>query len=81
MDKMKTKLVRYMDAGFPILYLNTFEEEKAEDVIRSVIGGKGIIEWSIRGFRDFKEDMQEIDWTLPDTRECIINCVSKKTAV
>lgn len=72
MDKMKTKLVRYMDAGFPILYLNTFEEEKAEDVIRSVIGGKGIIEWSIRGFRDFKEDMQEIDWTLPDTLQILL---------
>lgn len=72
MDKMKTKLIRYMDAGFPILYLNTFEEEKAEAIIHSVIGGKGIIEWSIRGFHDFKEGMHESDWNLPDTLQILL---------
>lgn len=72
MDKMKNKLIRYMDAGFPLLYLNTFEEEKAEAIIRSIISGKSIIEWGICGFHDFKDNVQESDWTLPDTLQLLL---------
>lgn len=67
MDNMKEKLIRYLDAGFPILYLNTFEEEKAEAIVRSLIGGKGIVEWSVRGFHDWGEKAEISDWSLADT--------------
>lgn len=39
-------LIRYIEAGFPILYLNTFEEASANRIIRSVAREKRIIEWS-----------------------------------
>ena len=52
MNTLQDTLSRYMDAGFPILYLNTFEEEKAEAMIRAVIGGKHVMTWSMLGFVD-----------------------------
>ena len=39
-------LIQYIEAGFPIIYLNTFEEASADELIRSVAAGKRIIEWS-----------------------------------
>ncbi len=30
---LKSKLVRYIDAGFPIIYINTFEEDKVDVII------------------------------------------------
>lgn len=48
---LKEKVSRYMDAGFPLIYLNTFEEDKADDLIRSIAGNKKILEYSIRGTR------------------------------
>lgn len=67
MDTLKDKLVRYMDAGFPIIYLNTFEEEKADAMIASVVGGRGILEWNIRGFFDKKAKVCRSDESLVDT--------------
>lgn len=55
MNTLKEKMNRYMDAGFPILYLNTFEEEKADELIKSIIGGRKIMEWSMDGFVDTSE--------------------------
>lgn len=67
MSDVKDKMVRYMDAGFPILYLNTFEEDKADAMIRSIAGGKGILEWNIRGFFDYKGKTALSDISLKDT--------------
>lgn len=39
-------LIEYIEAGFPILYLNTFEEASASEIIRSVAQGNRIIEWN-----------------------------------
>ena len=53
MNKIREKLVRYMDAGFPILYLNTFEEDKVDEIITSIRLGKDICEWNeINGLID-----------------------------
>ena len=50
----REKLIRYVDAGFPILYLNTFEENKTDDIIKEVLADKEIYEWNeSRGFIDF----------------------------
>lgn len=63
---LQDTLVRYMDAGFPILYVNTFEEDKAEAMIRSVVGGRHILSWSVLGFYAEKEHAA-MDWNLADT--------------
>lgn len=40
------KMSSYMDAGFPILYINTFEETKAVKSILDVAGGRDVLEWN-----------------------------------
>ena len=52
---LKEKVARYIDAGFPLLYINTFEEEKADALIRAVAGSRKIIEYSIRGIRTIRQ--------------------------
>lgn len=52
---VKDNLATYIDAGFPILYIYTFEEAKADRYISSVAGKKKVIEWNgANGFVDFK---------------------------
>ena len=45
----------YLDAGFPIIYINSFEETKVDGIISSVMGGRKGLEWNgSQGFCDFK---------------------------
>ncbi|MCM1234616.1 MAG: AAA family ATPase [Ruminococcus flavefaciens] len=63
---LKSKLVRYIDAGFPIIYINTFEEDKVDTIISEISSGKEVYEWNeTNGYIDFetKTPMQE-DVTL-----------------
>lgn len=54
-NTFETKLARYIDAGFPIIYINTYEEEKADKIIGAISTGKDIVEWNeINGYVDFK---------------------------
>ena len=58
----KAKLVRYIDAGFPIIYINTFEEDKVDSLIQKIGSGKDVYEWNeINGYIDFetKAPLQE----------------------
>ena len=62
----KAKLVRYIDAGFPIIYINTFEEDKVDSLIPEISSGKEVYEWNeTNGYIDFetKTPLQE-DCTL-----------------
>lgn len=43
---VEKNLKRYVDAGFPILYIHTFEEAKADRYISDVAGRKEVIEWN-----------------------------------
>lgn len=43
---VKDNLGGYIDAGFPILYIWTYEEEKADRYISSVAGRKKVLEWN-----------------------------------
>ncbi|MCM1251702.1 MAG: AAA family ATPase [Clostridium sp.] len=64
--KLKSNLIRYIDAGFPIIYINTFEEEKVDELVTSVASGREIYEWNeTNGYIDFvtKTPMME-DCTL-----------------
>ena len=52
---LKTKLINYLDAGYPILYINSFEEIKTDAIIREAVGGREILEWNgAGGFVHFK---------------------------
>ncbi len=52
---LRSKLVRYIDAGSPIIYLNTFEEDKVDSIIKEVSPGKEIYEWNeTNGYIDFE---------------------------
>ena len=56
---LKSKLVRYIDAGFPIIYLNTFEEDKVDTIIKEVNSGKEIYEWNeTNGYIDLRQKHQ-----------------------
>ena len=53
--KLKDKLIRYVDAGFPILYINSYEENKIDNIIEKSAAGRKILEWNgARGFINFK---------------------------
>lgn len=67
---LKIQLMRYIDAGFPIIYLNTFEEDKADAIIKTISTEKEIYEWNeSNGYIDFrtKTPVWEDDCTLEAT--------------
>lgn len=52
--KLKEKLIRYIDAGFPILYINSYEESKVDEIIKKSACGRTIVEWNgMNHFSDF----------------------------
>lgn len=52
---LKSKIARYMDAGFPIIYVNTFEEDKVDEIIMAISSGKEVYEWNeTNGYIDFE---------------------------
>jgi len=54
---VKDNLERYIDAGFPILYIRTFEESKTDAFIESAASARRtkVVEWNgADGFVDFK---------------------------
>lgn len=55
-DNIKEKLENYKDAGFPILYINSFEEEKVDQIINEISRDKAVLEWNgaSNGLLDFK---------------------------
>lgn len=67
--RLKLKLARYIDAGFPVIYINTFEEEKADELAASASFGREIYEWNeINGYIDFRTKTPMIeDCTLERT--------------
>lgn len=42
----EAKMSSYMDAGFPILYINTFEGTKALKSVLNVAGGRDVLAWN-----------------------------------
>lgn len=52
---VKQNLGSYIDAGFPILYIYTYEEAKADRYILDAAGRKKVLEWNgADGLVDFK---------------------------
>jgi len=72
MMTLKENLSRYLDAGFPILYINTFEEANAEEIIKQVADRRTIATWSkARGYGEFSTKSGE--WTVPTSKEMFEN--------
>ena len=60
-SKLKQKLNQYIDAGFPILYINSFEDDKVDDIIEEIGDRKEIIEWNgARGMVDFTTKVPQL---------------------
>ena len=66
---LKEELIRYLDAGYPILYINSFEELKTDRIIRKAVGGRKVLEWNgAVGFCNFDTKVPIIeDLTLNQT--------------
>lgn len=65
--KLEENLIRYIDAGFPILYINSYEENKVDDIIKKSACGRKILEWNgVNGFVDFnsKSSLSMMDFSL-----------------
>lgn len=62
---VKQNLGDYIDAGFPILYIHTFEETKADKYISAIAGRKKILEWNgADGLVDFTTKSSLLNDTL-----------------
>lgn len=65
---VKDDLGRYIDAGYPILYIHTFDESKADEYIVSAAGRRNIFEWNnSNGFVDLRTKCKIDDWDLEST--------------
>ena len=67
---IKEKLIKYIDAGFPILYINSYEEDKMDRIVRESAAGRKILEWNgVSGLSDFdtKNSMNLADPSLQGT--------------
>lgn len=66
---LKEELIKYLDAGYPILFINSYEEIKTDIIIRRTIGNRKILEWNgATGFSDFNTKNALIeDKTIIDT--------------
>ena len=63
------KLMRYLDAGLPIIYIDTFEENKADEIINRVAVERDIYEWNnAEGLfkrNDYNEHIANFDNHMP----------------
>ena len=75
MNTFKTNLTHYMDAGFPILFIDSFEDEKIFHVVHDVFSSRDFIEWNIRGIFDYSTHSISLQLSLPDSLELFLNDV------
>lgn len=71
---LKEKLGRYIDACFPIIYINSYEEEKIDRIITDAIRSRRAFEWnSASGILDFKSKERQESIDLEEYLTSIIN--------
>ena len=49
MKSLSERMTLYMDAGFPIIYIETFVEVNAERAVIKASSNRKIFEWNVRG--------------------------------
>ena len=70
------KLILYIDAGFPILFIHSYEESKVDEIILDSSAGRKIFEWNgVSGFSDFrsKESFNLMDASLQGSLKYLIS--------
>lgn len=73
MQNLEEKMSRYMNAGFPILYITSFEEEKCDRIIEEAADYRRVVSWSeATGFCDKAENVSEPARDLLDTLAMIV---------
>ena len=71
---LKDKLQRYLDSGFPIIYINSFEEQKSEKIIKEVIKNRKGFEWNAaRGLLNFNTKEHQEYNDLEEYLNSIVN--------
>lgn len=75
MNKFKKNLTHYMDANFPIIFVDSFEEDKVVQCIREVFTERELLEWNIRGIFD-KKNNKLLELSLADSLEFFLNDIS-----
>ncbi len=70
---LQTDLISYIDSGFPIIYVNSFEEAKVCGIISEVMGGRKGYEWNgAKSFCDFNNHSVLMpDKSLAETLEML----------
>lgn len=67
---LKENLTRHLDAGFPILYINSFEESRIEDIIRDISDRRTVATWSIaKGYGEYFVKNDEIEWRVAPSKD------------
>lgn len=65
---LKDNIKRYLDARFPVLYINTFEEANVEEIIKEVVDRHTIATWSkARGYGEYSSETKE--WLVPTSKD------------
>lgn len=65
---LKQNLSRYLDAGFPILYVNSFEESKIEEIIKEIADRRTIVFWSLAsGYGEYST--RDSEWSVPPSKD------------
>ena len=78
-SKLKADLSRYIDARFPILYLNLFEESKADAIVKDVADRRTVVEWSAaNGYSEY--DAQSKEYLIGREHREIEDILQLKTA-
>ena len=73
---VRDRLIKYMDARFPLLYINSFEEDKADEIIYSVKESRNVFEWNAEGFFTYKMNERKKwkgAWGLQQTLTMLIH--------
>lgn len=70
------KVTIYVDAGFPILLIHSYEEKKIDEIIKKSAAGRELYEWNgVTGFTDFstKKSYNLMDCSLQGTLKYLVN--------
>lgn len=73
--KLENNLIRYIDAGFPLIYINSYEESKIDSIIKKSSAGRKILEWNgANGFSNFytKNSNDMMDLSLEGTLKFLL---------
>ena len=83
MYSFKENATRYIDAGFPIIYVDSLEEEKVINEVHSLFKDRGILEWNVRGLFDHSDNSNLPEQGLEESLEFMLNDkeVSKKKII